>query len=358
MLSSVAAPGDPHDVGEAMSVDLAQLQQMRQQAERECVAAATAEALEQVRVRYLGRHGTVAQAFRRLADAPAADRPRLGQALNELKAAVEKAVAARLSALAALTATATVTPALDVTLPGRPLVVGRTHVLTRTMEEIAEIFLGLGFETVEGPEVEHDRDNFERLNIPLYHPARDAQDSFYLGEGWLLRTHTTVVDVHLLDARRPPMRALTYGRCYRRDPVDASHSPMFHQIDGFFVDERVRFSDGKGVLFHFARAFFGPETRARFMPDFFPFTEPSAGMAISCVICGGAGCAVCKRSGWLEILGCGMIHPRVLEMARIDPERYTGFAFGMGVERLTMLKHRVDDIRLFFENDLRFLRQV
>ncbi len=244
------------------------------------------------------------------------------------------------------------------TLPGRPLAVGRRHVLTRTMEEIGEIFRGLGFQIVEGPEVEHDHDNFERLNIPPYHPARDAQDSFYLGGGWLLRTHTTVVDVHVLDAHRPPVRALSYGHCYRRDPVDASHSPMFHQVDGFMVDEGVRFSDLKGVLIHFARMFFGPDTRTRFVPSYFPFTEPSAEMAISCVICGGRGCAVCKRSGWLEILGCGMFHPRVLEMAGIDPQRYTAFAFGMGVERPAMLKHRIDDIRLFFENDLRFLRQV
>lgn len=342
-----------------MPEDPVQPEKIREQAEREIAGAATVEALEQLRIRYLGRQGVVAQAFRRVGAAPAEDRPRLGQALNELKSAVEAAVQARAAALAEAARSARLAAEqLDVTLPGRPLELGRMHVLTRTMEEIAEIFLGLGFETVDGPEIEHDRDNFERLNIPAYHPARDAQDSFYLGGGWLLRTHTTVVDVHVLDARRPPMRALTYGRCYRRDPVDASHSPMFHQIDGFMVDEQVRFSDQKGVLFHFAQAFFGPQTRARFMPDFFPFTEPSAGMAISCVICGGAGCPVCKRSGWLEILGCGMIHPRVLEMANIDPERYTGFAFGMGVERLAMLKHRVDDIRLFFENDMRFLRQV
>jgi phenylalanyl-tRNA synthetase alpha chain len=188
--------------------------------------------------------------------------------------------------------------------------------------------------------------------------ARDAQDSFYLGGGWLLRTHTTVVDVHVLDTRRPPMRALTSGRCYRRDPVDASHSPMFDQADGFMVDEGVRFSDLKGVLLAFAQTFFGPQTRVRFVPSYFPFTEPSAEMAISCVICGGTGCSTCRRSGWLEILGCGMFHPRVLEMAGVDPARYTAFAFGMGVERLAMLKHHIEDIRLFFENDLRFLRQV
>jgi phenylalanyl-tRNA synthetase alpha chain len=335
------------------------LARLRQEAEAEIAAADTPEALEGVRVRYLGRHGRITVAFRDLATVPPADRPRLGQALNDLKAAVERALEARKAAVAeAARAGRLDAERIDVTLPGRRLAYGRTHVLTRTMEEIADIFLGLGFEIVEGPEVEHDHDNFERLNIPPYHPARDAQDSFYLGGGWLLRTHTTVVDVHVLDARRPPVRAVTYGHCYRRDPADASHSPMFHQLDGFMVDEGVRFSDLKGVLLTFARSFFGPETRVRFVPSYFPFTEPSAEMAIGCVLCGGEGCAVCKRTGWLEILGCGMFHPRVLEMAGIDPERYTAFAFGMGVERPAMLRYRIDDIRLFYENDLRFLRQV
>jgi len=332
---------------------------MEREAAAATEAAATESALEDVRIRYLGRQGAVAQAFRTLGQAPAEDRPRLGQALNRLKASVEAAVARRAEALAAAARRDRLSAErIDVTLPGRPLALGRTHVLTRALDEIAEIFLGLGFEIVEGPEVERDHTNFERLNMPPYHPARDAQDSFYLGAEWVLRTHTTVVDVHVLDHRRPPMRALAYGHCYRRDPVDASHSPMFQQIDGFVVDEGVRFSDLKGVLLQFAREFFGPETRARFVPSYFPFTEPSAEMAIACVICGGRGCPVCKRSGWLEILGCGMFHPRVLEMGGIDPERYSAFAFGMGAERLAMLKHRIDDIRLFYENDLRFLEQV
>ncbi len=338
---------------------LDRLQEIERQAMQDCAAAKTPDALEQVRVQYLGRHGVVTQAFRDLSAAPPGDRPRLGQLLNGLKATVEAAVDARADALARATRRARLdAERLDVTLPGRPLACGRTHVLSRTMQEIAEIFLGMGFDIVEGPEIEHDHDNFERLNIPRYHPARDAQDSFYLEGDWLLRTHTTVVDVHVMDSRRPPMRALAYGRCYRRDPVDASHSPMFHQADGFMVDEGVRFSDLKGVLLQFAREYFGTGTRVRFTPDYFPFTEPSAGMAISCLICGGRGCPACKRSGWLEILGCGMFHPRVLEMAGIDPERYTAFAFGIGIERPAMLKHRIDDIRLFFENDLRFLRQV
>lgn len=340
-------------------LDRSDLESIRRRAEGECVEATTVEALEGVRVRYLGRNGVITQAFRQLGTVASADRPAIGAALNDLKAGVERMVEARVAALreeghhSRLAA-----EAIDVTLPGRLPTLGRTHVLTRTMDEVAQIFLGLGFEVVEGPEIERDHDNFERLNMPEYHPARDAQDSFYVTNEWLLRTHTTVVDVHVLDSRRPPMRALAYGHCYRRDPADASHSPMFHQADGFMVDEGVRFSDLKGILMAFARGFFDPQVRVRFTPSYFPFTEPSAEMAISCVTCEGRGCAVCKHSGWLEILGCGMFHPRVLEMAQIDPERYTAFAFGIGVDRLAMLKHRINDIRLFYDNDVRFLRQV
>jgi phenylalanyl-tRNA synthetase alpha chain len=340
-------------------VDLNEVRAIRDQAEREVAQAVTAEALEGVRVRHLGRQGIITAAFRRLGTVPPADRPTVGAALNELKTAVEGLLSSRTESMRRESQGGRLAAeAIDVTLPGRRPHLGRTHVLTRTMEEIAQIFLGLGFEIVEGPDVEHDEDNFERLNMPAYHPARDAQDSFYLGGGWLLRTHTTVVDVHVLDTHRPPMRALAYGHCYRRDPADASHSPMFHQADGFLVDHGVRFSDLKGVLLSFAREFFGPQTRVRFTPSYFPFTEPSAEMSIGCLLCAGRGCAVCKRSGWLEILGCGMFHPRVLTMAHLDPERYTAFAFGMGVERPAMLKHRIDDIRLFYENDLRFLEQV
>ena len=343
----------------ASQVDLSDLESIRRRAEGETVEAITTDALDQVRVRYLGRNGVITQAFRHLATVPPADRRAIGAALNGLKAAVERLVEARAAALRGEGQGARLAAeAIDVTLPGRAPILGGTHILTRTMEEIAQIFLGLGFEVVEGPEIERDHDNFERLNMPAYHPARDAQDSFYVAKEWLLRTQTTVVDVHMLDSRRPPMRALAYGHCYRRDPTDASHSPIFHQADGFMVDEGVRFSDLKGVLLTFAHTFFGPEVQVRFTPSYFPFTEPSAEMAISCVMCRGRGCAVCKHSGWLEILGCGMFHPRVLEMAHIDPERYTAFAFGMGVERPAMLKHRISDIRLFYDNDVRFLRQV
>jgi len=339
--------------------NVAWIEEIRAQASREIETAGTAEVLDEVRVRYLGRSGLITRQFRDIGTARGADRARLGQTLNQLKDYVERALAVRRDALAQLArASLTAVERIDVTLPGRPLVRGGAHVLTRTAREIAEIFRGMGFDLEDGPQVESDHDNFERLNIPPYHPARDAQDSFYLGHDLVLRTHTTVVDVHVMDTRKPPMRAVAFGHTYRRDPFDASHSPMFQQLDGFMVDEGIRFSDLKGVLYEFARGFFGPETRVRFVPSYFPFTEPSAEMAIGCVMCGGRGCAVCKRSGWLEILGCGMFHPRVLEMAGIDPERYTAFAFGMGVERPAMLKHRVDDIRLFYEGDMRFSRQV
>lgn len=339
--------------------NVAWIDEIRTQAARDIETANGDPALEEIRVRYLGRSGRITRAFRDVAAAPAEDRPRLGQTLNQLKDYVERALARRREVLGqAARATLAAAERIDVTLPGRPLARGRAHVLARAAREITEIFRGMGFDVEDGPDVESDRDNFERLNIPPYHPARDAQDSFYIDGTWLLRTHTTVVDVHVMDARRPPMRAVSAGRCYRRDPVDASHSPMFQQIDGFMVDEGVRLSDLKGVLYEFARGYFGPGTRVRFVPSYFPFTEPSAEMDIGCVICGGRGCAVCKRSGWLEILGCGMFHPRVLEMARIDPERYTAFAFGIGIERCAMLKHRIDDIRLLYEDDVRFLRQV
>ncbi|MHB8731661.1 MAG: phenylalanine--tRNA ligase subunit alpha [bacterium] len=339
--------------------NVAWIEEIRAQATRDIEVAGGEAALEEVRVRYLGRSGRITRAFRDVAAAPAEDRPRLGQALNQLKDYVELALARRSDMLAqAARATLAVAERIDVTLPGRPLARGRAHVLARTAREMAEIFRGMGFDVEDGPEVERDHDNFERLNMPPYHPARDAQDSFYLDAEWLLRTHTTVVDVHVMDGRRPPIRAVATGHCYRRDPFDASHSPMFQQIDGFMVDEGVRFSDLKGVLYEFARGYFGPDTRVRFVPSYFPFTEPSAEMAIGCVMCGGRGCAVCKRSGWLEILGCGMFHPRVLEMARIDPQRYTAFAFGIGIERPAMLRHRIDDIRHFYEDDVRFLRQV
>ncbi|MDR5694778.1 MAG: phenylalanine--tRNA ligase subunit alpha [Armatimonadota bacterium] len=332
---------------------------LQEKATRDIDGARTLEELEEVRRRYLGRKGALAQFIKRLGTAPQEVRPLLGQQINRLREELENLYASRMRALEEEALQRRLAEeTLDITLPGRRRKIGRLHILTRTVREIQEIFLRMGFEVVEGPEVEIELYNFERLNVPRDHPARDMQDTFYL-EGnpdWLLRTHTTAVDVRVMEGRRPPMRVLSTGHCYRRDAPDASHSPMFHQADGFMVGEGVTFADLKGVLMTFAREFFGPQTRTRFRPSFFPFTEPSAEMEISCVFCGGKGCAVCGN-GWLEILGCGMFHPRVLEMAGIDPERYTAFAFGMGVERPAMLKYGIDDIRLYFENDLRFLEQ-
>jgi phenylalanyl-tRNA synthetase alpha chain len=266
--------------------------------------------------------------------------------LNELKAWLEGRLTERLVELEMRDREGRLrAEAVDVTLPGRRPPVGREHVLGRMMEEIREIFRSMGFEVVEGPELETEEFNFRRLNIPDDHPARDAQDSFYLDEEHLLRTQCTAVDVRIMPRRRPPMRVVTVGRCYRRDVVDSTHMPVFHQVDGFMVGEGIRFSDLKGVLAEFARQLWGPETRVRFQPSYFPFTEPSAEIAVS------------FRGRWLEIGGCGMFHPRVLEMAGIDPERYTAFAFGCGVDRPAMVRYGIDDIRLFWENDVRFLGQ-
>ena len=264
----------------------------------------------------------------------------LGQALDDIKTAARRAAG----------------PLIDVTLPGRRLPQGRLHPLTRINREVCDIFLHLGFETVEGPEVELDYYNFEALNIPADHPARDMQDTFYFNDKVLLRTHTSPMQIRVMEKRQPPVRVIAPGRVYRRDS-DLTHTPMFHQVEGLLVDKGVTFADLKGVLTAFVHQMFGEEVGVRFRPSYFPFTEPSAEVDIECVICRGAGCRVCQTTGWLEVLGSGMVHPAVFEAVGYDPEVYTGFAFGLGVERIAMLKYGVDDIRLFFENDLRFLRQ-
>ena len=248
------------------------------------------------------------------------------------------------------------TPAVDVTLPGRRLPRGRLHPLNRIMAEVCDIFLHLGFEAVEGPEVELDWYNFEALNLPPDHPARDMQDTFYFSDKVLLRTHTSPMQIRTMEVRQPPVRIIAPGKVYRRDS-DITHSPMFHQVEGLLVDKGVTFADLKGVLTAFVHQMFGPEVGVRFRPSYFPFTEPSAEVDIECVMCGGHGCRVCQATGWLEVLGSGMVHPAVFEAVGYDPETYTGFAFGLGIERIAMLKYGVDDIRLFFDNDLRFLRQ-
>ncbi len=313
------------------------------------------EALEELRIRYLGRKGSLTQILRGLKDLEPELRRRLGQEANQAKQNLEAALAAKASQLKTAVRQAGA-GVLDVTLPGRRPPLGHLHPITRAMEEICDIFLHLGFETVEGPEVELDWYNFEALNLPPDHPARDMQDTFYFTEQVLLRTHTSPMQIRTMVQRQPPLRIIAPGRVYRRDS-DLTHTPMFHQVEGLLVDRGVTFADLKGTLTAFVHQMFGPEVSLRFRPSYFPFTEPSAEVDIACVICRGAGCRVCKVTGWLEILGSGMVHPAVFEAVHYDPETYTGFAFGLGVERVAMLKYGIDDLRLFFENDLRFLRQ-
>ncbi len=321
----------------------------------EVQGAGSPEDLEFLRIKYLGRKGALTGILRGLAQLDPEIRRRVGQEANRAKEALEEALEQARRALkeAARRAAA---PAVDVTLPGRHLPRGRIHPLNRIMAEVCDIFLHLGFEAVEGPEVELDWYNFEALNLPPDHPARDMQDTFYFNDQVLLRTHTSPMQIRVMEQRQPPVRIIAPGKVYRRD-LDITHSPMFHQVEGLLVDKDVTFADLKGVLIAFVHQMFGPELGVRFRPSYFPFTEPSAEVDIACVMCGGQGCRVCQTTGWLEVLGAGMVHPAVFEAVGYDPETYTGLAFGLGVERIAMLKYGIDDIRLFFDNDLRFLKQ-
>jgi phenylalanyl-tRNA synthetase alpha chain len=318
--------------------------------------------LEQLRVEALGRKGRLTTLLRGLKDVPAQDRPRAGEQLNQLRQLLEEKIEERLRYLKAQAKEKALREqTLDITLPGNRWERGRTHPLTLVIDEIVDIFWGMGFEIARGPDIEDDYHNFEALNIPKDHPARDMQDTFFVADGRVLRTHTSPVQIRTMEARRPPLQVIVPGAVYRHDD-DATHSPMFHQVEGFMVDSNIAFSDLKGVLTHFLRQIFSANAGVRFRPSFFPFTEPSAEIDIQCVICGGgnnaiAPCRVCKGSGWLEILGAGMIDPQVFKFVGYDAEEFSGFAFGMGVERIAMLKYQIDDIRLFFQNDLRFLRQ-
>jgi phenylalanyl-tRNA synthetase alpha chain len=320
--------------------------------------------LEQLRVEYLGRKGEITLLLRGLKDLPSEERPRAGEQLNQLRRELEAALDQRFGALRrAARERALEEQRVDITLPGTRAERGRVHPLTLVTDEIIDVFAGMGFEIARGPDIEDDYHNFEALNIPRDHPARDMQDTFFVSGGHLLRTHTSPVQIRTMESRRPPLQIIVPGAVYRHDD-DATHSPMFHQVEGFMVDEQISFADLKGVLTHFLRQVFGPGAGVRFRPSFFPFTEPSAEIDIQCVICGGRGsapggqpCRVCKSTGWLEILGAGLIDPAVFGFVGYDPESVSGFAFGMGVERIAMLKYGIDDIRLFFENDLRFLRQ-
>ncbi len=336
---------------------IAKLENLLKEAFSELSKADTRDKAAQVKTRYIGRKGEIASFLKELGGLPAGERKAAGEAINQAKDAIEKEADGLLSSFDEREkAERLATDRADVTLPGRRAPLGKRHPVTQVMDSVEAIFSGLGFDIAEGPEVELDYYNFEALNLPKDHPARDMQDTFYINEEVLLRTHTSAVQPRVMEIERPPLRVIAPGTVYRRDS-DITHTPMFHQVEGFMVDRGVRFSDLKGILTQFLHELFGEDTGIRFRPSFFPFTEPSAEVDIRCVICSGSGCRVCKGSGWLEILGAGMIHPEVFRTVKYDPEEYTGFAFGLGIERIAMLKFGIDDLRLFFENDIRFLRQ-
>jgi phenylalanyl-tRNA synthetase alpha chain len=333
------------------------IEQLREAALAEVAAAEDLPALDQVRVRHLGKSGLLTAALKSLGTLPKEERPAAGEAINRAKVALQEAVESRRRLLEeAALSTRLAAERIDVTLPGRGQRPGGLHPITRTLQRIERLFANAGFSVVEGPEVEDDYHNFEALNIPAHHPARAMHDTFYFDQRLLLRTHTSPVQIRVMEEQGPPLRVIAPGRVYRCDS-DLTHTPMFHQVEGLLVDEQVSFADLKGVLYDFLTNFFERDLTLRFRPSYFPFTEPSAEVDIQCVMCNGAGCRVCKQSGWLEVLGCGMVYPEVFRHVGIDSERYLGYAFGMGVERLAMLRYGINDLRLFFENDLRFLRQ-
>lgn len=329
------------------------LEQIREEAISELQSSTDAEAVKSLSVRYLGRKGVVTQYLRNISALPAEERPSAGKNANILKNDLEKLCEDKLQHFEALSLS---DERADVSLPGRPLSVGKLHPLTQIMNEVCDIFLRLGFDIAEGPEVESDYYNFEALNTPKDHPARDMQDTFYVSDNIVLRTQTSSMQIRFMEKHKPPVKVIAPGKVYRCDS-DITHTPMFHQVEGLLVDENISLGDLKGMLTTFVHQMFDDQTKLRFRPSFFPFTEPSAEVDILCVICRGKGCRVCKQTGWLEILGSGMVHPAVFENVGYDTSRYTGFAFGMGVERIAMLKYGIDDIRKFFENDFRFLRQ-
>lgn len=333
------------------------LKKLQQDALSALEGALDLKSLQDVRVQFLGKKGYLTDIMKGMRDLSAQERPVVGSLVNSLKELFEKNFAERQSALQQQEISARLeSEKIDVTLPGRRSVRGSLHPVTLVTDEVVEIFSRLGFAVAEGPEIEHDFYNFEALNIPKDHPARDMQDTFYISDERVLRTHTSPVQIRTMLKQEPPVRVIAPGTVYRRDS-DITHSPMFHQVEGFLVDNEVTFGDLKGILTHFLSEFFGDGHSVRFRPSFFPFTEPSAEVDIECVICGGKGCRVCGKTGWLEILGCGMIDPAVFDSVNYDSDKYSGFAFGMGLERLAMLKYGVNDLRLFFENDLRFLKQ-
>ncbi len=334
------------------------LEQIRLEALAKIEEAGDMDRLNEIRVAYLGKKGELTQVLKNMRNVAPEDRPRVGQKVNETRALLEEKLEETGKKLAADQRERQLArEKIDVTLPARKNKVGHSHPKTLAQSDVERIFVGMGYEVVEGPDVEYDYYNFEALNIPRNHPARDEQDTFYITKDILLRTQTSPVQVRTMEKKKPPIRIIAPGRVFRSDEVDATHSPSFHQIEGLVVDRGITFADLKGTLAEFAKEMFGPETKVKFRPHHFPFTEPSAEMDVSCFKCGGKGCRMCRGNGWIETLGCGMVHPRVLRMSGIDPEEYSGFAFGIGVERIALLKYEIDDMRLLYENDIRFLEQ-
>ncbi len=336
----------------------AALEQIRQTVAAELNAAHDLKALDALRVKFLGKKGELTAILKQMGKLSAEERPVIGQLANEVRADIEKRMENRAAALKEeLLNLRLAAEKIDVTMPGTKSPIGKQHPLSMVLEEIKEIFLGMGFDVASGPEVELDYYNFEALNLPKDHPARDTQDTFYITENILLRTQTSPVQIRVMENQKPPVRIIAPGRVYRSDALDATHSPLFHQIEGLVVDKNVTMADLKGTLTMFARRLYGEDAQIRFRPHHFPFTEPSAEVDFMCFACGGKGCRLCKGEGWIEILGAGMVHPKVLSNCGIDPEEYSGFAFGMGLERIVMRRFGIDDIRMFYENDQRFLNQ-
>lgn len=334
------------------------LAKIREEILKQIDASENLDKLNEVRVSALGKKGALTELLKSMKEVAPQDRPKVGQMVNEVRAEIETALETEKAKLEDRAMEARLkNEVIDVTLPAKKNSVGHRHPNTIALEEVERIFVGMGYEVVRGPEVEKDYYNFEALNIPKDHPARDEQDTFYINEEIVLRTQTSPVQVRTMEQGKLPIRMIAPGRVFRSDEVDATHSPSFHQIEGLVIDKNITFADLKGTLQEFAQELFGPETKTKFRPHHFPFTEPSAEVDVSCFKCGGKGCRFCKGSGWIEILGCGTVHPNVLRMCGIDPDEYTGFAFGVGLERIALLKYEIDDMRLLYENDVRFLKQ-
>jgi len=334
------------------------LEQIKAEALTRIEEAGALEKLNDIRVAYLGKKGELTSVLKGMKDVAPEDRPRVGQMVNDVRALLEERLENAKTVLARAAREEQMSKEeIDVTLPSQKAEIGHKHPNTVALEEVERIFIGMGYEVVEGPEIEYDYYNFEALNIPANHPAKDEQDTFYINDKILLRTQTSPVQVRTMERQKPPIRMIAPGRVFRSDEVDATHSPSFHQIEGMVIDKNITFADLKGTLAQFAVELFGENTKVKFRPHHFPFTEPSAEVDVTCFKCGGAGCRFCKGSGWIEILGCGMVHPKVLRMSGIDPEEYSGFAFGVGLERIALLKYEIDDMRLLYENDIRFLKQ-